>query len=496
MASFNNAINANDPGIQTLLSSGVFVGSTVTQYGTLVADASNQVVSVSPGTAGQVLTSNGASADPSYQNAVVGVTTVDGDTGSATGSALTIFSNQAALNSGSSVTFDNTGATSTLSLTDGSLNTIIGNGSGVLSNSASSCTGLGAQVLASITDDDNHVAIGRGALQNANDGTSNTAVGAYALNAMVSAGDNTAIGAHAGINLPNGNFNTMLGYFSGTNYTTTESSNLIFGSPGQAGDNNTIRIGDQGSGNLQQNQCFIAGVAGISVSNLNMVTIDTTSGQLGSQSLPTPITGITLNIQTFTVSGTYSPTAGMIYCIVEVVGGGGGGATATAVNPTASGGGGGEYAKGVFSAASIGASKSITIGAGGTAGVAGTATSLGVLISANGGGAGVANNTQVATGGAGGTGGTGGSVRINGTAGGFGSAPSGIALFMSGAGGIAGGYSGYTQPVIVAAIGSARNGLSGVSYGGGGGAGTSTGGTSGTGGTGSNGVIIITEVIA
>ena len=80
----------------------------------------------------------------------------------------------------------------------------------------------------------------------------------------------------------------------------------------------------------------------------------------------------TINIQTFTASDTYTPTASMKYAIVEICGGGGGsgGCLATGVTTygASAGGGGGEYARGVFSAATISTSQTVTIGAGGTAG--------------------------------------------------------------------------------------------------------------------------------
>lgn len=127
--------------------------------------------------------------------------------------------------------------------------------------------------------------------------------------------------------------------------------------------------------------------------------------------------------QFFNTSGTYTPTSGMKYCIVEAVGGGGGSGGAASTSSTqvaaASAGGGGEYRYGVFTAAQIGASKTVTIGAGGSAGSAGANdggnggdTSLGVLLVAKGGSKGLGaaayggGGTTVA-GGAGGTGGTG-----------------------------------------------------------------------------------------
>lgn len=141
-------------------------------------------------------------------------------------------------------------------------------------------------------------------------------------------------------------------------------------------------------------------------------------------------------IQTFVATGTYTPTAGMLYCVIECVGGGGGsgGCATTGAGTIASsgGGGGGEYAMGVFSAATIGVSKAVTIGAAGLAGTAGNnaggtggTTSVGsTLISSIGGSGGAGSSASAvandAVGGAGGTGGSGGNVRFPGVGGGTG----------------------------------------------------------------------------
>ncbi|MCL5589082.1 glycine-rich domain-containing protein [Enterobacter roggenkampii] len=99
-------------------------------------------------------------------------------------------------------------------------------------------------------------------------------------------------------------------------------------------------------------------------------------------------TGRLINVKTFTSSGTYTPTAGMKYCIVEGIGGGGagGGAPITASGNVGLGAGGhaGAYGKATFTIADIGASKPVTVGAGGVtttnAGGDGGNSSLGSLV--------------------------------------------------------------------------------------------------------------------
>lgn len=211
-----------------------------------------------------------------------------------------------------------------------------------------------------------------------------------------------------------------------------------------------------------------------------------------------------VNIQIFTTSGTYTPTAGMSYCTIEMVGGGGagGGAAMTGASNISlgAGAGAGEYAKGVFSAATIGASQTVTIGAAGTAntgsaGGNGGNTSVGTLISAFGGIGGntaASGSASAAAGSPGGTGGSGGSYRYQGQFGG-GSNGSYLLFFFGGAGGNspfgAGG-----QDVLAARP--AVPGVSALGYGAGGGAAVSYDAEPAqAGGAGSAGLVVITEYI-
>ena len=119
-------------------------------------------------------------------------------------------------------------------------------------------------------------------------------------------------------------------------------------------------------------------------------------------------------IKTFTASGTYTPSAGMKTCIIECVGGGGAGGGLSGVTGYAlfgGGGGAGGYSRKLATAAQIGASQVVTVGAGGAgvanaAGGAGGSSSVGSLCVANGGGGGQAaqNGAMVGVGGAAGTG--------------------------------------------------------------------------------------------
>ena len=232
----------------------------------------------------------------------------------------------------------------------------------------------------------------------------------------------------------------------------------------------------------------------------------------------------TIVVQVFTASGTYTPTAGMDFCIVEgqASGGGGGGADGFGADGgsgitagVASGGGGaGEYRRALFDAAAIGGSQAVTVNASGAAGSNtggnggnggnGGATVFGALLTANGGTGGTgtgSNSTSSApvAGGAGGTGGSGGSF----------SAPGGNGAY---------GYIGTQNPVAaaekvkipgrggdavlgkgaegVAAMGATDSaGVTGGNYGGGGSGATDDDTAGGAGGAGGPGIIVITEFI-
>jgi hypothetical protein len=218
-----------------------------------------------------------------------------------------------------------------------------------------------------------------------------------------------------------------------------------------------------------------------------------------------------INIQTITTTGTYTPTSGMIYCIIEVVGGGGGGGGAATTSAAgngsgASGGGGGAggYSRGKFTATDIGASKAVTIGAAGTggtaganAGVAGGTTSVGATLiqstGGTGGDGGSAGVTNASYGGAGGVG-TLGEFNITGNFGGTGWTDNitGSNLVLAGMGGSAyfggGNYQDWLNNTGQTA------GIAAISYGNGGSGGIALkGGTQVAGGDGAPGVVVITE---
>lgn len=231
-----------------------------------------------------------------------------------------------------------------------------------------------------------------------------------------------------------------------------------------------------------------------------------TVGQIGVWVDATHIQGQTLTamtivravrVQTFASSTTYTPSAGLQYALIECLGAGGAGGgmvNVAAGNGGAGGGGGaGNYVRAYASAASIGGSQAVTIGAGGNspgafAGTNGGNTSVGSLcVAGGGGGGGVGPN---GAGGGGGTGVTG--VLGTGAPGGTGTNQAIITVTTLGPPGGSTLWGGGGAGVICG--GTIANGTNATGFGGGGGAGCTQNGAGGAfGGNGGNGLVVITE---
>jgi hypothetical protein len=213
--------------------------------------------------------------------------------------------------------------------------------------------------------------------------------------------------------------------------------------------------------------------------------------------------GSPANIQVFGTAGTftYTPTSGMKYCIIEALGGGGGGG-GTANSPASIGVGGGGGGAGSCSrmsatAATIGASQSVVVGAAGAAGAAGNNaggnggdTSVGVLCIGKGGtgGSGNVGNQPGSSGGLGGVAGT-GTVTTTGAPGGTTTITTNNGLSGTGGSSSFGGGG-----VAVTSPGGTATGNPGTGHGSGGSGGCSSNGAgTAAGGAGTAGYVVITE---
>lgn len=205
-----------------------------------------------------------------------------------------------------------------------------------------------------------------------------------------------------------------------------------------------------------------------------------------------------LNVQTFTASGTYTPTAGMLYCLARIVGpGAGGGGVGSGVRNAGSGGGAGGYCEKLISAATIGASQIVTIGTGGAAATNGSADStFGAILTAGKGLAGAVGSSDVCVSGGGGGSASGGDVNVPGEQGGTGITPNGANTSAS-IGGKGGSSTLGQGGQIVAANGSIVNGNNGTGKGaGGGGACNPNQVGTGSGGTGTDGWCEVIEFLS
>ena len=410
-----------------------------------------------------------------------------------------------------------------ISFGSGDLETLTSNTGGVVSPTANNInvvgdgttiTGVGNPGTSTIT----FSTVGTGVI-NTLTGDSGGAVSPLAGNInVVGAGSISVVGnpgTHTLTITPSGAIATTYTANSGT--ATPALNNLnIFGNP-------TTILSTSASGstvttnlvNGTNGQLIIGGGANAAWANLTSsdASITITNGA-NSIDLKTSSAFDTFVVQTFTTSDTYTPTAGMEFCTIEVIGGGGGGggivATAVGQLVIADGGGGGGYARITVNAATIGVSQVVTVGGGGAggaagnnAGAAGGTTSVGAIVSATGGGGGAGSaitgflfsgNTQGGTG-------IGGDINIQG---GYNSIGFVITAPVQSCAGSGGGSSFYAATSGQETI---RNGAPtstgikpGLNYGGGGSGaiaiGTGPAGDPATAGAaGAGGIVIITEFI-
>lgn len=169
--------------------------------------------------------------------------------------------------------------------------------------------GIGIDAGSGINSSSKNISIGSFTLATNVTTDSNIAIGDHALTALNAAPgtNNIGIGTNSLLTLLSGQSNITLGSGSGGNYTTTESSNILINSVGVTGESNVIRIGTQGSGTGEQDECFIAGIVGVTSSNPEMVTIDSSTGQLGVAAIPGGFTPVNWRLS---LSGNVSNVTG------------------------------------------------------------------------------------------------------------------------------------------------------------------------------------------
>lgn len=225
------------------------------------------------------------------------------------------------------------------------------------------------------------------------------------------------------------------------------------------------------------------------------ITVGTGLSLVAGALTGTGFSQVVWRVFTATGAGTYTPTAGMKYCIVYVTGGGGASLDCTGTDAVTGGGGAGGTAIKVYSAATIGVSKPYTVGAAGvrsTVQTQGTASDFASSdIVGNGGFSSAAElagaTTNVGYAGSGGSA-SGGTMNINGGAG----TPGIIVNTTLGVGGT-GGSSFWGGGRC--ATGSDAAGVAGLAYGSGAAGAHAAGATDRLGANGADGVVVVIEYI-
>lgn len=259
----------------------VIAGSGTLNYGAVTCEGSSTLAGT--------LTVNPFTTIPSSGGGS-GITTIDGDSGSITGSTVTIRANNSSNNCGSSVSFANSSSTSTLNVTDSSNNTFIGldsGNSGVVSGGGinSTCLGYlsgnnlsnGSQYVFAgygcgryIISGSNSVGIGYLSLNGTNTSSpfnvsaSDVAIGYKSMTSITNSSSNVAVGQSTLQNLLTGSNNVIIGSNTGYNYSGSESYNIIIGTNinGTASESNTLRIGAPPSLGQGITTTYIAGITG------------------------------------------------------------------------------------------------------------------------------------------------------------------------------------------------------------------------------------------
>ena len=173
------------------------------------------------------------------------------------------------------------GAAALLFNTTGSDNTATGMGALLNNTEGNNNTATGQFALSSNTTGNLNTANGLAALHSNTTGNGNTAEGGDALVLNTTGGANTAIGTGALSSNTTGNSNIALGSAAGHALTTGNHNIVIGNADAEAGESNTVRIGNS----ISQTRVFISGIRGVATGNNDAVNVVIDSdGQLGTVS--------------------------------------------------------------------------------------------------------------------------------------------------------------------------------------------------------------------
>lgn len=206
-----------------------------------------------------------------------GIQTIDGNSGSISGSTVTIHtvSEKTLLFSG-----DNS-STMQLLTTDGNLNVVYGFGNlGVVLGTPASNVIIGAECMGLNTGSPSqNVVVGVGAVSTtAGSYDNNVIIGYHAqISTTTNSSQNVVIGSSVAGEITSNN--VIIGYGTAGNFSGSEGNNILVGAnvPGNLGESNSIHIGDDGT----RTKCYIGGITGVMVTG-DAVLVDAATNQLGT----------------------------------------------------------------------------------------------------------------------------------------------------------------------------------------------------------------------
>jgi trimeric autotransporter adhesin len=184
-----------------------------------------------------------------------GITTINGNIGSMTGSTVKIATGTyASVGFGGTALFVNSGSTSVLSFTDNNGNTGVGSNSlASITSPAHGNTALGAGPGTAVTTGINNTLLGTLVASSLTTGNNNIVIGSVAYPSGTSGSNNIIIGAG----------NVAGAHSAGYNYTGGETNNICIASVGLTGESNALHIGDNpgSTGTVILSAVYIGGIA-------------------------------------------------------------------------------------------------------------------------------------------------------------------------------------------------------------------------------------------
>ena len=238
------------------------------------------------GTAGQILTSNGAGALPSWSSVTpAGVSSINGTSNQISASAMTgavtlsIPSTFIAPGTIASTTTNAAGTFFLLPTTSSTAGQLRINNSPVLHSYGTHQMFVGdssGNFTLTTGTAINNTGIGASSLSSLTTGASNSCLGWQTGTSITTGDHNVILGSLAGTSITTGDRNVLIGFGAGNNYVSSETDNIILGvSNGTAGESNQLIIGDgTGTSTGQLNRAKISGIFGKTSSSGTAVFIN------------------------------------------------------------------------------------------------------------------------------------------------------------------------------------------------------------------------------